>query len=82
MRAMLSKSWYTLETRQGKIECMYANPAHIWKDRVLMLKEGSTFPKYERNYYGANPIVRQDDENLGFAVQHYGYAFPVNTLHV
>lgn len=79
LRAVLEHSWYQLEKRQGKVESMYVTlgpHAHIWKDHVLMLKEGSVFPKHEQPGYGANPIVRKDDGKLGFDVQQYGYAFP------
>ena len=81
IRPILSKCWYELEKRQGKIESMYVQPGHIWKDHLILLKEGSTFPKNERTYYGANKVVRKDDGNLGFDVQHYGYAFTVKTKH-
>jgi len=82
IRPILSKCWYELEKRQGKIESMYVQPGHVWKDHLILLKEGSTFSKNERAYYGENKIVREDDGNLGFDVQHYGYAFTVNTKHV
>ena len=61
---------------------MYVQPGHIWKDHLILLKEGSTFPKNGRAYYGKNNIVRKDDGELGFDVQHYGYGFTVNTKHV
>jgi CRISPR/Cas system CSM-associated protein Csm4 (group 5 of RAMP superfamily) len=84
LRKKLSACWYDLEKRQGKIECMYADPGsgHIWKDHLLLLKEGSTFPKNDQKFYGENRIVRKDDGTLGFDVHHYGYAFTVNTKHV
>ena len=84
LRTKLPDSWYTLEKRQGKIESMYAHPksGHIWKDHVLMLQEGSTFPKNTRAFYGKNPVVRKAGDDLDFDVQHYGYAFTVNTKHI
>jgi CRISPR-associated protein Csm4 len=85
LRKLLPESWYTLEKRQGKIESMYAAPAsgHIWKDHLLMLQEGSTFPKKTGQcFYGGNPIVRKAGKNLSFDVYQYGYAFTVNTRHV
>lgn len=78
--SVLDRSWYEPEKRQGKMESMYTalGPrAHIWKDHLLMLKEGSVFPKNDQTCYGENPIARKDDGNLGFDVQHYGFAFPV-----
>ena len=82
----LEHACYDLETRQGKIESMYTHSppqAALIKDRLLMLKEGSVFPKQEHSlYYGRNSIVRKDDGTLGFDVWHYGYAFPVNTKHL
>lgn len=84
MRAMLEHSWYDLEKRQGQVESMYvaSESEHLRKDHLLLLKEGSTFPKSKGSYYGENRIVREDDGTLGFDVQHYGYAFTVNTLHL
>lgn len=82
IRSRLSESWYDIERRQGKIESMYAHVEHIWKDHLVMLKEGSTFPKNGQPFYGENPIVRKDDGKSGFDVRHYGYAFTVNTRHV
>ena len=84
LQRLLSKSWYTLERRQGKIESMYVAPAsgHIWKNSLVMLQEGSTFPKNGRRYYGENPIVRRADTDVPFDVRQYGYAFTVNTKHI
>jgi CRISPR-associated protein Csm4 len=84
LRKLLPESWYTLEKRQGKIESMYAAPAsgHIWKDHLLMLQEGSTFPKTGQRFYGGNPIVRKAGKDLNFDIYQYGYAFTVNTRHV
>jgi CRISPR-associated protein Csm4 len=82
IRSRLSESWYDIERRQGKIESMYAHVEHIWKDHLIMLKEGSTFPKNGQPFYGENRIVRRDDGKLGFDVRHYGYAFTVNTRHI
>ena len=78
--SVLADSCYELEKRQGKLESMYTalGPrAHIWKDHLLMLKEGSVFPENGQSCYGENPIARKDDGNLGFDAQHYGFAFPV-----
>ena len=83
VKKSLSQSWYTLERRQGKIEAMYAPvPDHLRKDSVLMLGEGSTFPKNERHLYGMNTIVRKSGNGLDFDVWQYGYAFAVNTRHI
>lgn len=84
LQKVLLKSWYTLERRQGKLESMYVSPepGHIRKDQLLMLQEGSTFPKNGRLFYGANPIVRRAGQGVSFDVRHYGYAFTVNTQHV
>jgi CRISPR type III-A-associated RAMP protein Csm4 len=86
LRRVLAKSWYVLEKRQGKVESMYTTPGpegHVWKDHVLMLKEGSVFPQNGgQSYYGENRIVREGKHDLGFDVQQYGYAFTVNTNHI
>ena len=55
---------------------------HIWKDHLLMLQEGSTFPHNGQPYYGENRVVREGKHDLGFDVQHYGYAFMVKTKHI
>lgn len=69
--------WYEQLKRKGKVESAYAPSTDIWKESVLMFKEGSTFPLIsERKYYGQNPIVKQQP----FSVQQYGYAFPVRMV--
>lgn len=83
LKKLLPRSWYQLERRQGKIDAMYAPiPDHARKDAVLMLSEGSTFPKNGRRQYGKNTIVRKAGNGLDFDVWQYGYAFTVNTRHV
>ncbi|MBN2439683.1 MAG: hypothetical protein JXL20_13915 [Deltaproteobacteria bacterium] len=83
LRKVLSKSWYTLERRQGIVAAMAAAPAAapLRKDHLLMLQEGSTFPKNGQLCYGALPVVRKAGEGVDFDVRQYGYAFPVNTKH-
>jgi hypothetical protein len=63
---------------------MYVAPAsgHVWKNALLMLQEGATFPQNGQRYYGRNPIVRKADDYVPFDVRHYGYAFTVNTQHI
>lgn len=82
LKTYLKQCWYELETRQGRIDSMFIKPEHVWKDYAIMLKEGSVFPKNGQMYYGQNPKVRKNDDNLGFDVQQYGYAFTVNTCHI
>ncbi len=83
LKKLLSRSWYGLERRQGKIESMYAPvPDHVRKDSVLMLSEGSTFPKNGRHQYGMNTIVCKAGHGLDFDVWHYGCAFTANTRHI
>jgi hypothetical protein len=55
---------------------------HAWKDSLLMLREGSTFPKNGQKQYGMNTIVRRAGEGIDFNVWQYGYAFTVNTQHI
>jgi CRISPR type III-A-associated RAMP protein Csm4 len=81
LKQLLSRSWYALERRQGKIESMYA-PVKARKDSLLMLREGSTFPKNGRQQYGMNAIVRKAGDGLDFDVWQYGFAFTVNTQHI
>jgi CRISPR type III-A-associated RAMP protein Csm4 len=83
LKKLLSRSWYTLERRQGKIESMYVSVAgHIRKDSLLMLCEGSTFPKTQQRQYGMNTVVCKAGNGLDFNIWHYGYAFTVNTQHI
>jgi hypothetical protein len=57
-------------------------PVNGWKDSLLMLREGSTFPKNGRQQYGMNAIVRKAGDGLDFDVWQYGFAFTVNTQHI
>jgi len=83
LKKLLPRSWYTLERRQGRIESMYTPVAgHIRKDSLLMLCEGSTFPKTQQRQYGMNTVVRKAGDGLDFDIWHYGYAFTVNTQHI
>lgn len=83
VRKIFPKSWYRLERRQGKLETMYTAPTtnHLWKDHLLMVQEGSTFPKNGQAHYGGLPIVRKAGDGFDFDVRQYGYAFTVNTKH-
>lgn len=81
LKQFLSRSWYALERRQGRIESMYM-PVDTRKDALLMLREGSTFPRNGQQQYGMNTIVRKAGDGLDFDVWHYGYAFIVNTKHI
>lgn len=66
--------FYELVKRKGKIESSFVSFTDIWKDTVLMYKEGSVFPLLNgKQFYGENPIVKK----IEFEVQQYGYAFPV-----
>jgi len=87
IRSALKESYYELEKRQGKVESMYARAPHIWKDSILMLREGSTIPiqNAKRKWLGANPVVREGVSDLSghtFNVRQYGLAFLVKTKHI
>lgn len=84
LKGLLAQSWYRLERRQGRIDALYApSCGHARKDALLMLCEGSTFPRHERQRrYGMNRIVRQAGDGIDFDVYQYGCAFTVNTRHI
>lgn len=65
---------YRLERRRGRIESSLVSTSNIWKQAVIVFREGSVFPLTEANtIYGCNPIVKQKP----FPVQYYGFSYPV-----
>jgi len=62
--------------KKGKIEASYFPYTNIWKNSILVVKEGSSFPAMGNNkYYGENPIVKEK-----FNIQQYGFAYDVKRI--
>ncbi|OYD13896.1 type III-A CRISPR-associated RAMP protein Csm4 [candidate division WOR-3 bacterium JGI_Cruoil_03_44_89] len=71
-------SWFQVMRKKGKIEASYFPYTNIWKNSLLLIKEGSSFPIMGDNkYYGENPIVIVKEE---FDVQQYGFAYIVKRI--
>ena len=65
---------YELVKRKGHIESMFLNTSRVWKETLLMFKEGSVFPAYEGQVIrGCAPVVHRGV----FPVRHNGCAFAV-----
>lgn len=70
----LNQSRIKWEIRRGKISANFLQLPDYRKKPILMLKEGSNFPKApDKKFYGANQIVSENP----FQVQQYGFAFTV-----
>lgn len=73
-----TRSWFQIVRKKGKIEASYFpyTNTNIWKNSLLLVKEGSSFPVMENNeYYGKNPIVKK-----GLNIQQYGFAYDVKRI--
>jgi CRISPR-associated protein Csm4 len=74
-------SWsaYRLVKRKGRVESLYAPTEQPWKSTLVMLAEGSVFPRDgDRSVYGAAPVVKEQP----FRVRHNGFGFTVGCAHV
>lgn len=68
---------YELVRRKGHVESMFMNVPRVWKETLLMFKEGSVFPvQGDRSIRGCAPVVHRD----AFPVRQNGYAYAVRIV--
>ncbi len=74
-----TRSWFHVMRKKGKIEASYFPCTNIWKNSLLLVKEGSSFPIMKNNkYYGENPIVKKEFKE--FNIQQYGFAYAIKRI--
>lgn len=73
------RSAYRLVKRKGRVESLYAPTEQPWKSTLVMLAEGSVFPRDgDRPVYGAAPVVKEQP----FRVRHNGFGYTVGCADV
>jgi CRISPR-associated protein Csm4 len=79
LAASVGQSAYRLAKRKGRVESLYAPTEQPWKSTLVMLAEGSVFPRDgDRIVYGAAPVVKEQP----FRVRHNGFGLTVGCAHV
>jgi CRISPR-associated protein Csm4 len=79
LAASAKQAAYRLVKRKGRVESLYAPTEQPWKSTLVMLAEGSVFPRDgERSVYGAAPVVKEQP----FRVRHNGFGYTVGCAHV
>jgi len=72
-------SAYRLVKRKGRVESLYAPTEQPWKTTLVMLAEGSVFPRDgNRAVYGSAPVVKE----VPFRVRHNGFGYTVGCADV
>lgn len=78
LAAHASEAAYRLVKRKGRVESLYAPTPQPWKQTLIMLAEGSVFPRDgDRSVYGCAPVVK----DVPFRVRHNGFAYTVGVSH-
>lgn len=79
LAAVAGQSAYRLVKRKGRVESLYAPTEQPWKSTLVMLAEGSVFPRDgDRSVYGAAPVVKEQP----FRVRCNGFGYTVGCVHV
>ena len=79
LATVAGQSAYRLVKRKGRVESLYAPTEQPWKSTLVMLAEGSVFPRDgERPVYGTAPVVKEHP----FRVRHNGFGYTVGCAHV
>jgi CRISPR-associated protein Csm4 len=79
LAAVAGRSAYRLTKRKGRVESLYAPTEQPWKSTLVMLAEGSVFPRDgDRVVYGAAPVVKE----VPFRVRHNGFGYTVGCADV
>jgi CRISPR-associated protein Csm4 len=79
LAAVAGQSAYRLVKRKGRVESLYAPTEQPWKSTLVMLSEGSVFPRDgDRPVYGAAPVVKDQP----FRIRHNGFGYTVECAHV
>ena len=79
LAANVGQSAYRLVKRKGRVESLYAPTEQPWKSTLVMLNEGSVFPRDgDRAIYGAAPVVKEQP----FRVRHNGFGYTVGCADV
>jgi CRISPR-associated protein Csm4 len=79
LAAVAGSSAYRLVKRKGRVESLYAPTEQPWKTTLVMLAEGSVFPRDgDRTVYGSAPVVKE----VPFRVRHNGFGYTVGCADV
>jgi CRISPR-associated protein Csm4 len=79
LAAGAGNSAYRLVKRKGRVESLYAPTEQPWKSTLVMLAEGSVFPRDgNRALYGSAPVVKEQP----FRVRHNGFGYTVGCADV
>ena len=79
LASVATRSAYRLVKRKGRVESLYAPMEQPWKSTLVMLAEGSVFPRDgDRAIYGAAPVVKEQP----FRVRHNGFGYTVGCADV